>query len=228
MPQVLIIHSSAQIGESRKENQGSYTRQMARLLKDSLKGRGVRLVERDVAAHPPGMIDASFINASRTPENQRTPEQIERLRESDALVDEVLRSDVIVVGCPLYNFGIPAPLKAWIDNIVRLGRTFTMGEQRKPRVIYGLLHNKMVVILASTGCSGYQPGGCREELNHGDKAVRAVFENLGVHAFEYVVMEGVCEDAPEEIEAKWTRSRLKIDEVARRIQTRWRNRHCIN
>ncbi len=225
MPQVLLIHSSAQAVAPKKETQGSYTRRMARLLKDCLKGRGVTFVERDVAATPPGMIDASFISASRTPQDKRTPEQVERLKESDALVEEVLKSDVIVVGCPLYNFGVPAPLKAWIDNIVRLGKTFTVDEQRYPRVVYGLLHNKLVVILESTGSSGYQPGGTKEDLNHADRAVRAVFEQLGVHNFECLAVEGVCEEEPMQVEANWQVCQKQIEDVALRIKARWRNRH---
>ncbi len=228
MPQVLLVHSSAQTSEVRKENQGSYTRKMARLLKDRLKGRGVRFVERDVAAKPPGLIDSSFISASMTKESERTPAQIARLRESDELVAEVLLSDVIVVGCPLYNFGVPAPLKAWIDNIVRLGKTFTMDDQRKPHVIYGLLHSKLIVILESTGSSGYQPGGSKEALNHADKAVRAIFEQLGVRNFECLAVEGVCEDSPEEIEQSWKTCERRIDEVAERIKIRWRDKHLDN
>ena len=126
MPQILFIHSSAFASEVRKENQGSYTRKMARILRETIRGRGVKIVERDVAAKPPGMIDQSFLQAARTSASNRTPEQIERLRESDELVGEVLASDVLVISCPVYNFGIPAPLKAWIDNIVREGKTLSL------------------------------------------------------------------------------------------------------
>ena len=63
MPQILFIHSSAFASEIRKENQGSYTRKMARILRETVRGRGVKIVERDVAAKPPGMIDQSFLQA---------------------------------------------------------------------------------------------------------------------------------------------------------------------
>ena len=59
MPQILFIHSSAFASEVRKENQGSYTRKMARILRETIRGRGVKIVERDVAAKPPGMINHS-------------------------------------------------------------------------------------------------------------------------------------------------------------------------
>lgn len=223
MPQILFIHSSAFTGEVRKENQGSYTRKMARILRDSVRGRGVKILERDVAAKPPGMIDQSFLIAAKTPTDKRTPEQSERLLESDELVSEVLASDVLVISCPVYNFGVPAPLKAWIDNIVREGKTYTHGEGRNARKIYGLLHNKLVVVLQSSGSSGFDVGGKREELNHADKAVVAVFSELGVHKFETVALEGVCEESEEILERNWALCESQIAEIADRIKIRWRD-----
>ena len=67
-----------------------------------------------------------------------------------------------MISCPVYNFGIPAPLKAWIDNIVREGKTYTFGEGRNAKRVYGLLHNKLVVLLQSSGSSGFQTGGSRD------------------------------------------------------------------
>lgn len=225
MPQILFIHSSAFAGEIRKENQGSYTRKMARILRETVRGRGVKVLERDVAAKPPGMIDQSFLIAARTPAENRTPEQIERLKESDELVSEVLASDVIVISCPVYNFGVPAPLKAWIDNIVREGKTFTRGEGRNAKKIYGLLHNKLVVLLQSSGGSGYQTGGSRESLNHADKAVVAIFNELGVHKFENASMQGVCEESEETLERNWIVCERRLAEIADRIKIRWRDLH---
>lgn len=225
MPPILFIHSSAFASEVRKENQGSYTRKMARILRETIRGRGVKIVERDVAAKPPGMIDQSFLQAARTSASNRTPEQIERLRESDELVGEVLASDVLVISCPVYNFGIPAPLKAWIDNIVREGKTYTFGEGRNAKRVYGLLHNKLVVLLQSSGSSGFHTGGSRESLNHADKAVIAVFTELGVHKFEKASMEGVCEETDETLERNWIQCERRLAEIADRIKVRWRDQH---
>lgn len=222
MPQILFVHSSAFPGEVRRENQGSYTRKMARILRENVRGRNVRVLERDVAARPPGMIDQSFLVASRTPESRRSPEQIERLKESDALVNEVLAADVIAVSCPVYNFGVPAPLKAWIDNIVREGKTYTYGEGHNAKKVYGLLHNKLVVLLQSSGSSGYQPGGAREALNHADRAVMAVFGQLGVHKFDTAIMEGVCDEDDLTLERNWMMCERRLNEIADRIRTRWR------
>ena len=193
MPQILFIHSSAFASEIRKENQGSYTRKMARILRETVRGRGA--------------------------------DQIERLKESEELVSEVLASDVLVISCPVYNFGIPAPLKAWIDNIVREGKTYTFGEGRNAKRVYGLLHNKLVVLLQSSGSSGFQTGGSRETLNHADKAVIAVFTELGVHKFEKASMEGVCEESDETLERNWILCERRLAEIADRIKVRWRDLH---
>ena len=221
MPRILFIHSSAHASEARKDVRGSYTRKMARLLRDAVRERGVRITERDIAARPPRLIDYAWIGASLKPESARTAEDRQHLAESDELVDEVLGSDVIVVGCPVYNFGVPAPLKAWIDNIVRPGRTYTEIKHVKPRKVYGMLHAKRVVLLVSSGSSGYQPGGPREALNHADSAVCAIFSQLGVHSFDKVVFEGSNEDSDEVIAENWLRCEARIARLAASIRQRW-------
>ena len=63
-----------------------------------------------------GFVDEAWIAANLTPDDERTPSQRERLAESDALIAELEAADLIVIGTPMYNFGIPATLKAWIDQ----------------------------------------------------------------------------------------------------------------
>lgn len=222
MPQVLFVHTSASLGEAHHDSHGSYTRKMCRVLRDLLKGRDVHIVDRDVAARPPCLVDATFIEADSVKEELRTPAQRERLRESDELTAEVLLSDVIVLSCPIYNFGIPSPLSAWIDNIVRPGKTFTRGGTRVPHAVYGLLHNKLVILLVSSGESGYQAGGANSDLNHGEARVRAVFSHLGVRCFEEVVIEGTQENTPQELEIQWAECEVQLKAVAKAIKKRWR------
>jgi FMN-dependent NADH-azoreductase len=82
----------------------------------------------------------------------------EALRESDTLLDEVNRADAIVIGAPLYNFGMPAQLKAWFDQIIRVGRTFDFtGDPSQP--YRPLLKVKPVVVLVSAGDAAMLPGG---------------------------------------------------------------------
>jgi hypothetical protein len=113
------------------------------------------------------------------------------------------------------------------DNIVREGKTYTFGEGRNAKRVYGLLHNKLVVLLQSSGSSGFHTGGSRESLNHADKAVIAVFTELGVHKFEKASMEGVCEETDETLERNWIQCERRLAEIADRIKVRWRDQHRV-
>jgi FMN-dependent NADH-azoreductase len=92
-------------------------------------------------------VDEAWINANFTPEEQRTPEQRAVLAESDELVAELRRADVIVIGAPIYNFGIPAALKAWIDMIARARLTFRYTDTGPE----GLLKDKKAYIVIASG-----------------------------------------------------------------------------
>lgn len=84
-----------------------------------------RIVTRDIGREPVPAIDHRFIHAAFTPLSDREPWMEERLALSDKLVDEVRDADLIVLGAPMYNYGMPASLKAWIDHVARIGRTFS-------------------------------------------------------------------------------------------------------
>jgi FMN-dependent NADH-azoreductase len=79
---------------------------------------------RDIGRHPVPHVDEPWIAAGYTPPEQRTPEMWEAIRISDQLVDEFLAAELYVIGIPMYNFSVPSTFKAYIDQIVRIGRTF--------------------------------------------------------------------------------------------------------
>ena len=85
--------------------------------------------------------------ANLTPDDERTPSQRERLAESDALIAELEAADVIVIGTPMYNFGIPATLKAWVDQVARARITFRYTENGP----VGLLEGKKAYVVLATG-----------------------------------------------------------------------------
>jgi FMN-dependent NADH-azoreductase len=104
------------------------------------------------------------------------------LRVSDTLIDELLRADLIVAGVPMYNFGPPAQFKAYIDNIVRVGRTFGFDRGRSGDPYWPLLaeSGKRLVILSSRGDHGYHPNGRIGERNHVESSIRTAFAYMGV------------------------------------------------
>ena len=79
---------------------------------------------RDVLQEPPRPVTGDWIHAAFTAPDAREPWMREALSESDTLVAELVAADIIVIGAPMYNFGLPAQLKAWIDNIVRVGLNY--------------------------------------------------------------------------------------------------------
>lgn len=133
---------------------GSVTRALADQMLAGLHKRvaDVTVRQRDVARGLP-FVDAAWIGANFTEPDARDAAQRAALAESDALVQEVIEADVLVIGVPLYNFGVPASLKAWIDQIARARLTFRYGEHGP----VGLLSGKKAYLLVASG--GVEVGG---------------------------------------------------------------------
>ncbi len=173
---VLQIDASAQLEER------SHTRKLTQSFVDrwtSLRPRD-RLIRRDVGRSPIPAIDHAWIAAAFTKPEDRTPAMIERLRLSDQLVDEVIDSDVIVMGVPMYNYGVPAALKGWIDHVARIGRTFSFDLTRGDVPIEPILSGKTLVVLSARGEFGFTPGGIRAHMNALDPALAACAHYFGV------------------------------------------------
>lgn len=122
MKTLLVVHSSPR--------SNSMSRQLTcRAVEDwRAKNPDGRVIERDVAAEALPFLSDTWIQASYTPPEKRTPEQQQTLALSDTLINELLAAEVIVMGVPMHNFSIPASLKAWIDLITRAGKTFSYGD----------------------------------------------------------------------------------------------------
>lgn len=127
---------------------GSVSRMLSRELIDALETREgeISVTRRDLADGIP-LVDEAWINANFTPEDERTDGQRETLSESDELVAELHAADVIVIGSPIYNFGVPAALKAWVDMICRARLTF----RYTPDGPEGLLEGKKAYIVIASG-----------------------------------------------------------------------------
>ena len=102
---------------------------------------------RDLGHNPPSFVTENSIAAAFSAPSSHTPEQAAAIQESNQLVDEFLTADYYVIGVPMYNFSIPAVMKAYIDQIVRVGRTFAIDENGYK----GLVQGKQLLIIASQG-----------------------------------------------------------------------------
>lgn len=113
------------------------------------------------------------------------------LRESDILIDELLSADVIVAGVPMYNFNVPAQFKAYIDNIVRVGRTFGFDRKRAGEPYWPLLadQRKTLVLLGSRGDYDYGPGKRLAHMNHVERSVVTAFSYIGITDVRSVAIE---------------------------------------
>ena len=103
-----------------------------------------------------------------------------RLSLSDELVAEVAAADILVMGAPMYNYGMPTALKGWIDHVARIGKTFSFDLSRGDTPIEPILSGKRLVVLSSRGEFGFAPGGVRAHLNALDPALAACAHYFGV------------------------------------------------
>lgn len=183
MTKLLHIDSSARPGRSDHKQHGSHSRRLtAKFIEHWRISRPQdEIIYRDVGANPPMPVSGDWVHAAFTKPPEREDWMHEVLRESDLLVDELLSADVIVTGVPMYNFGMPAQMKAWIDNIVRVGKTFGFDRSREGVPYWPMVTDgKSIVVLSSRGDYGYDPGGRVAHLNFVEGGLFTPLEYLGI------------------------------------------------
>jgi FMN-dependent NADH-azoreductase len=144
---------------------------------------------RDIGRNPVPHVDEPWIAAAFTPPDQHTPQLQEAIRLSDQLVDEFLAADVYVIGVPMYNFGVPSVFKAYIDQIVRVGRTVAFEPSDTANVFKPLVLGKKMFIVEARGDSGFQPGGRYEKMNYHDPYLVTVFGFIGITDITFIHVE---------------------------------------
>jgi FMN-dependent NADH-azoreductase len=163
-----------------------------------------RLVVRDLAQNPVPHLNAERFQAFLTPVGERTTTQQVIAAESDALIDELREADVVVLGLPLYNFGIPSTLKAYFDHISRAGVTFRYTETGA----IGLLDDKPVYILATRG--GFYQGTPKDTAT---PYVQDFFNFIGIHDIRFIYAEGL-NLGQEQLDRSLAEAHAQIDQLA--------------
>ena len=177
---ILRIDSSVRI-------QNSKTRMLTDYFLEELKNnKEYSLKKRDVGINPPKFPTDGFIKANYTPETNRTQEMKSVLASSDTLIDELIDSDNIIFASPMYNFSISATLKAYIDNIVRVGRTFALDENGAMK---GLLGGKKVLVITSRGAMSYKNGEILQPFDFQENYLTALLNFLGITDITFVNTE---------------------------------------
>jgi len=168
---VLRVDASARL-------EGSVTRRLADQLIQGLMAQGpqlpqlpkIHITRRELATGLP-LLNAGWVAANFTDEATRSEEQRQALALSDTLVEEVKAADLLVIATPIYNFSVPAVLKAWFDQVARARLTFRYTEHGPQ----GLLTGKKAYVLVATG--GTQVGG---EMDFATPWLRFMLGFLGI------------------------------------------------
>lgn len=198
MKKVLLLTSSPR-GEA------SHSSQVATELAHKIEGAEVTVRElwRDPLPH----LDPTFAHAAFTPVANRTPEQNAALALSEELVAELKATDILIIGAAMINFGLPTPLKSWIDHVTRAGLTFRYGEAGPEGLVTG---KKAVFVLASGGIYSTGP---TVAMNHLEPPLRTNLSFLGVTDIETILIEGVSL-GPEVTEKSVAAARAKAETLA--------------
>ena len=151
-----------------------------------------RVIRRDLARDPVPHLDAERFGAFLARPEARTPAQAAAVAYSDALVGELRAADTIVLGLPMYNFGLPSQLKAYFDHVARAGVTFKYTEQGA----VGLLTGKKAYVFAARG--GLYQGTARDTQT---AYVRDFLAFLGITDVEFVYAEGLAMGEPAKAQA---------------------------
>src|SRR5882724_3518742 len=185
MKNILYIQSSPRGSES-------YSQKVAQSIIDELIGSypDANVAVRNLAQNPPPHVGEAFVGGISTGPDQRTPEQTKALALSDVLIDELLAADVIVLAVPMHNFGLPSTLKAWIDHVVRVGRTVAYSSQKGPE---GMLKGKRVILVLARG--GVYSDGPAKPLDFQEPYLRAILGFIGLTDIDVVRVEGVAVSA---------------------------------
>ncbi len=176
---LLHIDSSARIT-------GSITRDLSAQIVGQLGGEVIR---RDLNDALPQLTE-NWVNANFTPAEDRDAVQRDTLALSDQLVGELQAADTIVIGLPVYNFGVPTALKAWIDLVARAGVTFRYSENGP----VGLLTGKRAILAVASG--GTAVGS---DIDFATGYMRHVLGFIGIHDVEIIAADRVMAEGPEAI-----------------------------
>jgi FMN-dependent NADH-azoreductase len=161
--------------------------------------------QRDLAAAPPPFVDADFCAAIMDPARSHTA-----FTASEALIEELDSADAVVIATPMHNYTVPAVLKAWIDQIVRIHRSFASTPAGK---IGKLADRPVYIIIASGGWfSGRSPTGAPAQPNFLTPYLRAVLNTIGLNEIHFLALEGVTR-GPDMRERAFTAARKSLDAV---------------
>jgi FMN-dependent NADH-azoreductase len=167
----------------------SISRQLGHAAVQAWKARNPegRVIERDLAKTPLTFVDLDWIAGAYSPPEHHNENHKRAIALSDELVAEVVAADEIIIATPMYNFAVPAALKAWIDHVVRAGKTFRYTAGGRPEGLLAGKNKKVVAIIASGG--SYKEAGLNA-LDHEIPYLRFIFGFMGITDIQFIQAGG--------------------------------------
>jgi FMN-dependent NADH-azoreductase len=172
-----ILNVQASAGMER-----SLSRKLSSHFLDSLKKSlpAVEIEELDLVKNPPPFITPEWI-ADAFSKNEFGNKEKTSLARSDEYISQIEAADCIVIGTPMYNYGMPAVLKAWFDQIARINKTFSFDLSRGDYPIEPILSGKIMILFTACGEFDFESGGVRKDHNHLVPHIKSCAHYLGVN-----------------------------------------------
>ena len=198
---ILRIDSSAR-------NESSHSRRIANRIEAALvKSKPqLKVQRRDLSREPLPHIEDDTIQGFYTLPDQLNDELRRATALSDKLIEELMSAEILLISAPIYNFGVPSSLKAWIDQVVRIGRTFSYIDGE----FGGLVPANKAIVATSFGAVGYGEGGAFAPMNFLEPYLVSLLSFLGISDVEVFRIEGTTGEA-EHVEAETNRIFQQID-----------------
>lgn len=221
MTTILRIDASVRRTDNSVEAYNSISRSLADGFVEEWKAAepDVEIILRDVGMNPPDFISNDWIASVFTPEEKRTDAQRALVSLSDRLIDEIDRADILLISSPMYNYGMPAALKAWFDQVVRVNKTFTFDLARGDFPLEPVFSGKALVLLTSAGEFGFEKGGIRDGSGHLSSHIDTLRKYLGAEEMFEAAAE-YQEFADERHTASVASAHACARDIARRLVSR--------
>ncbi len=191
MPTILHLDSSARRMDNPVAEYNSISKTLAGKFIQQWQSQRPNdpVIYRDLGQTPPDFVSQDWIAAVFTDEENRIDAQKRLLALSDTLIDELNKADIILMSTPMYNYGMPAALKAWFDQVIRIHKTFTFDLDRGDFPLEPIMSGKTLVLVSSSGEFGFEAGGIREAMNHLGPHIEVLGKYLGVEHFHEIRAE---------------------------------------
>ena len=165
---------------------------------------GLRLRHRSLSQTPPALIDHDFARTMGAHTTAETARGVPALAQSETLIGELEETNALVIATPMHNFTVPAALKAWIDQVVRVGRTFTITPEGK----IGRLADRPTWVIVSSG--GFYSGDKARQPDFLTPYLTAILATVGITQLTFIRMEGLTR-GDEALAAAYTGARRQIE-----------------